>query len=196
MVATNHGNPRSMIVDHLSAEYQNNRDIGVACIYLNYKEAHNQTPAKLLAGLWRQLVLDRDISSIAKNLYTQHQEKGTAPSLEEVVNVLRSSITELSKVFIIIDGMDEYPEFQREILLQNLAAMSTNLNLMITSRPNVSPFSFPNLETLDIQAAPEDIRCYIDAKIKLSPRLSKHVQQQPELREEIYAKILGVVDGM
>ncbi|KAJ6487307.1 ankyrin repeat-containing domain protein, partial [Mycena vulgaris] len=190
----------SMVVDHLSS---NNRDIGVACIYLNHKEANNQTPSKLLAGLWRQLALDRDISSIVEDLYKQHREKGTVPSLEEVVNVLRSSLKEFSKVFVIVDALDEYPNesptFQREILLQYLAEMGSNVNLMITSRPNISPesSSLPNLETLDIQAAPEDIQAYINAQIKLSPRLSKHVQRQPKLREDIHSRLSSKsVDGM
>ena len=135
MATTNYDNPRSMVVEHLDAAFTNNEDIGVACIYLNHKEADNQSPSRLLAALWRQLVLDRKIGSTAEDLYKQHQEKGTSPSLEEVVTVLRSSITELSKVFIIIDAMDEYPEVHRKILLDQIAAMGSNMNLMITSRP-------------------------------------------------------------
>jgi hypothetical protein len=186
-----------MVVAHLGSQFTG-KNIGVACIYLNHKEVDSQTPPKLLAGLWRQLVLDRDISSTAENLYKQHREKGTVPSLEEVVNVLSSSLKEFSQVFIIVDAMDEYPELQREILLQQLAVMGSNVNLMITSRPNISPepSSLPNLETLDIQAAQEDIQAYINAQIKLSPRLSKHIQKKPELREQIHAKITDTVAGM
>jgi hypothetical protein len=94
--------------------------------------------------------------------------------------------------------MDEYPDFQRGILLQQLVGMGSNVNWMITSRPNISPesSSFPNLETLDIQAAQEDIQVYINAQIKLSPRLSKHIQKKPVLREEILTKIIDTVDGM
>jgi hypothetical protein len=195
--ATNYDNPRSMVVGHLGTQFTG-KNIGVACIYLNHKEADNQTPSRLFAGLWRQLVLDRDIGSIAENLYKQHREKCTTPSLEEVVTVLSSSLKEFSQVFIIVDAVDEYPEFQREILLQQLAAMSSNVNLMITSRPNISPGPsiLPNLETLDIRAAPEDIQGYIDAQIKLSPRLSKYIQKKPILRQEIHEKITETVDGM
>ncbi|KAJ7030073.1 hypothetical protein C8F04DRAFT_961990 [Mycena alexandri] len=192
----------SMVVDYLGSQFTG-KNIGVACIYLNHKEVGSQTPSRLLAGLWRQLVLDKDIGSIAENLYKQHREKATAPSLGEVVNVLSSSLKEFSQVFVIVDAMDEYPNespaFQREILLQYLAEMGSNVNLMITSRPNISPesASLPNLETLDIQAAPEDIQAYINAQIKLSPRLSRHVQKQPKLREDIYSKISSKsADGM
>ncbi|KAJ7440551.1 ankyrin repeat domain-containing protein, partial [Mycena galericulata] len=170
----------SMVVGHLGTQFTG-KNIGVACIYLNHKEVENQIPSRLLAGLWRQLVLHRDIGSIAENLYKQHREKGTAPSLEEVVNVLSSCLKEFSQVFIIVDAIDECPEFQREILLKQLEAIGSNVNLMITSRPNISPepSSFPNLEILDIQAAPEDIQKYINTQIKLSPRLL-HIESLSE----------------
>ncbi|KAJ7441279.1 hypothetical protein B0H11DRAFT_1655862, partial [Mycena galericulata] len=45
----------SKVVDHLDAECEDKR-AAVACIYLNHKEAKDQTPALLLSSLWRQLV--------------------------------------------------------------------------------------------------------------------------------------------
>ncbi|KAJ7040492.1 hypothetical protein C8F04DRAFT_237798 [Mycena alexandri] len=188
----------SMVVNHLGTQFKG-KNTGVACIYLNHKEVDNHTPSRLLAGLWRQLVLDRDIGSIAETLYQQHQEKGTAPSLEEVDNVLSSSFKMFSQVFIIVDAMDEYPESQREILLQQLTAMASNVNLMITSRPNISlePSSFRNLERLDIHAMEDDLRKYVDAQIVSSPRLRMHVMKEPGLQEEIHSKInTQTVDGM
>ncbi|KAF8146761.1 hypothetical protein K438DRAFT_2092570, partial [Mycena galopus ATCC 62051] len=94
--------------------------------------------------------------------------------------------------------MDEYPEVQRGILLPQLAALGSNVNLMITSRPHIfpEPSSFPNLETLDIHAAAEDIQAYTNAQIGSSPYLSRHTQRKPELREEILTKVMDTVDGM
>ncbi|KAJ7310729.1 hypothetical protein DFH08DRAFT_1046584 [Mycena albidolilacea] len=191
----------SMVVDHLSAVSRNNEDIGVACIYLNHKEADQQSPLKLLAGIWRQLVLDRDIGSIAENLYKQHREKGTAPSLQEVADILSSSLKKFSQVFIVIDAIDEYPEDQRFILLKHLAeqmGLCLSVNLMVTSRPHIpADPTLPNVETLEIGAMPEDIQKFVNAQIDLSPRLYKHVQRQPKLREDIHSKISSKsVDGM
>ncbi|KAF7343762.1 ANK-REP-REGION domain-containing protein [Mycena sanguinolenta] len=108
----------SMVVDYLCTQSKD-QNIGVACIYLNHKEVDSQTPSRLLASLWRQFV-DTDISPLAKNLYTQHQKKGTMPTLDEVFNILMARIMEFSKVFIIIDAIDEYPQAQRRILLKYL----------------------------------------------------------------------------
>jgi hypothetical protein len=188
--------PRSMVVDYLRTKYKS-KNIGVACIYLNHKEADNQMPWKLMAGLWRQLVLDKDIGSLAMDLYKQHHDMGTAPSLEEVIDVLHRSFAVFSTVYIIVDAIDEYPESQRWILLQHLARMGPIVNLMITSRPHITPDpSLPNLDALEICANGDDVRKYVDGQIWRSPRLLKLVQARPELRGEIHSKVTDKVDGM
>jgi hypothetical protein len=185
-----------MVVDHLHAKSQN-ENIGVACMYLNHKEAEDQTPVKLLFSLWRQFIFGRDLGSFAKKLYQQHQEKCTTPTLDEVMDLLCLTITDFSQIYIIIDAVDEYPETQRQILLDCLAMRSLPVNLMITSWPHIAPdSSLPNPTTLEIQANEEDIRKYVDAQIHMLLRLKKHVQSQANLQEEIHSKITHTVDGM
>ncbi|KAJ6571215.1 ankyrin repeat-containing domain protein, partial [Mycena capillaripes] len=186
----------SMVVDHLSAESLGT-DTGVACIYLNHKESETQTPSNLLANLWKQLVLGRDISAKVQKMYKQQSEKGTTPSIDEIQDVLVSLVVELEKVYIVVDAVDEYPEIQRHILLTRLAAMGRTVNLMITSRPHIAhDMPPPQIKTLEIRANNEDVRRYIEEQIKMSPRLLRHVQKQPDLREEIQSKIGTTVDGM
>ncbi|KAJ7826800.1 hypothetical protein B0H14DRAFT_3467462 [Mycena olivaceomarginata] len=45
----------SLVIHHLRDQFRDG-NIGVASIYLNHKETETQTPANLLAGLWKQLV--------------------------------------------------------------------------------------------------------------------------------------------
>jgi hypothetical protein len=184
-----------MVVSHLGARFEN-QNIGVACAYLSYKEAENQTPVKVLAGLWRQLILGRDIGP-AKILYQRHQERGTTPTLEEASNLLCDAIAEFSEVYIIIDGMDEYLDTHQQLLLDYIAIMGPTANVMITSRPHIAPNStLLNLDTLEIRANGEDIRRYVDAQIHMSSFLKKHVKNQPDLAEEIRSTIVGTADGM
>ncbi|KAJ7028112.1 ankyrin repeat domain-containing protein [Mycena alexandri] len=186
----------SMIVDHLSPKSQNG-NLGVACIYLNHKEAEDHTPTRLLSSLWRQLVLGKDLGPLPKKLYQQHQEKQIPLSLDEVFEVLCSAITEFLKVYIVVDAVDEYPETQRQILFEYLAEMGPTVNLMITSRPHITPDSaLPNPATVEIRANEDDVGRYVDAQIRRSPRLSKHVQSRINLREEIHSAITSTVDGM
>jgi hypothetical protein len=193
-----------LVVDHLTAVYKNNKNIGVACIYLNHMEIGNQTPSKLLAALWRQLVVDRDIGSDVEDLYMKHYKRGTSPSLQEVAGILSSSLGEFSQVFIVIDAIDEYPENQRFMLLGHLVdQISTkhHINLMVTARPHVSANTtpLPNIQTLEIRAMPKDIQRFINLRIDSdsSSRLFRHVQKQPGLRADIHSRInCKSVDGM
>lgn len=149
-----------MVMDHLTAEFkkENMESMGVACVYLNHKEAEEQTPARLLSGLWRQLVLRRDLGSPAKKLYYEHREKGTTPSVSEVFDVLCSAIGDYSKVHIIVDAIDEYPEAQRQILLKYLMMMGSTVNMMITPWPHIHPDgSLPNLGALEIRANEDEV---------------------------------------
>jgi hypothetical protein len=133
-----------------------------------------------------------------KVLYVRHQEKGTEPSLKELLEVLSSSLADFSKVFVVVDAIDEYANDPRYILLKHLAElMSPKVNLMFTSRPHVpADPALPNVETLEIAAMPEDIQKYVEAQIDLSPRLRNRAQERHSLRKDIYAKIIGTVHGM
>ncbi|KAJ7441278.1 hypothetical protein B0H11DRAFT_1624932, partial [Mycena galericulata] len=129
--------------------------------------------------------------------YDQLQEKHLKPSLDEVLAILKQTVTELSKVYIVVDAVDEYPETQRQILLKYLLMIGSTVNLMITSRPHLTPdSSLPNLDTIEIYASRDDLKRYVDAQIQISARLAKHAQTQVSLREEIHSKITNAVDGM
>ncbi|KAJ7155702.1 ankyrin repeat domain-containing protein [Mycena filopes] len=183
----------SMVVDHLLSQGPTAR---TACIYLNHKETKVQTPANLLASIWRQLVIGgRDISDV-KTLYQKHSETQTTPSLAEIENIVHSEIGS-SKVYIVLDAVDEYPEDLRQIMLPALAAMGPTCSLMVTSRPHITPTpAFQNMKLLEIRANMDDIRAYVNMEIKNSPHLSKCVQRQPALMEDIHARISDGVDGM
>jgi hypothetical protein len=182
-----------MVVDHLNTQAQN-RNVGVACIYLNHKETEAQTVSNLLSGLWRQLVFGKDITAQVHELYKQHTEKGTRPSLDNIHLALCAAITQFSKVYIVVDAVDEYPENQRHLLFNCLTELRSNVNLMITSRPHITQIA--DSKVLQIRANNKDIQSYVDGYIKRSPQLSKLVKMKPELEEKIGTKMQNTVDGM
>ncbi|KAJ7288474.1 ankyrin repeat-containing domain protein [Mycena rebaudengoi] len=187
----------SIVTDHLRMSFARNENIGVACLYLNHKESDAQSPPNLLASVWWQLIVDQPVGSQVHTLYRHHHDRRTRPSLDEVHELLRLAVARYSKVYIVVDAMDEYPEKQRSILLSKLSALGVSVNLMLTARPhiNVDP-SLPHVQTVEISASEHDIRQYVDAEISKSTRLSKHVRNRPELRDEIEEKIIHNADGM
>ncbi|KAJ7088325.1 hypothetical protein C8R44DRAFT_531415, partial [Mycena epipterygia] len=185
----------SIVVDHLRTELESH-NIGVAVIYLNHKETTGHSPSKLLASLWRQLVFMKPIWSALRQLYGKHREPRTRPSLDEDHAVLCSINAHYSKVFILVDALDEYPEEKRDVLLQHLRALGPSVNLLVTSRPHIAIDHVISFETLEVRALEVDIRKYVEGQILRSPRLSKHIKHSPDLRETIEASIVQRSDGM
>jgi hypothetical protein len=111
--------------------------------------------------------------------------------------ILCSVLSEYSKVFIFVDALDEYPEEQRNTLLSHLSALRPAPNLMLTSRPHIKfDHIIADSDLVEVRATEADIRRYVDAQISKFPRLSKHVTNSADLREEIESTILRRSDGM
>jgi hypothetical protein len=194
LISADPRNLSSFVVDHLTAQAKN-KDLGVACIYFNHKETEVQTLDNLLAGLWRQLILGKPLGSAAQ-LYEQNIEKKTRPSYEDMQKLLASALIGFMQIYIILDGVDEYPEEQ----WGRLAKALTNLglvNLLVMSRPHIAPTTlFPNLVTLEIKANDADIQSYVDRQMQMSTRLSKLIAGRPELHGEISSELCSRVEGM
>ncbi|KAJ7476790.1 hypothetical protein FB451DRAFT_1366381 [Mycena latifolia] len=186
----------SLVVNHLEA-HARTTDIGLACIYLNHKETETQTITNLLGGLWRQLMLGKPISPTVQNLYDHHHERQTRPKLEEVCKALDSAVAQYSKVFIVIDAVDEYPDHHRHLFLKYLVNLLPQTSILMTSRPHINlEAQFPNVKTIEIRATEQDLQKYLDTQIQDSVRLSKHIQTRPKLRDEILSKIVENAKGM
>ncbi|KAJ7695238.1 hypothetical protein B0H14DRAFT_2485904 [Mycena olivaceomarginata] len=184
----------SLVVEHLT-DQSKNKNIGVACIYFNHKETQIQTLDNMLAGLWRQLIWKKPLGS-AVQLYEQHIEKKTRPSHEDMQKLLSSVLIWFTQIYIILDGVDEYPaEWWSQLAkaLTNLGPVS----LLVMSRPHIAPSKlFLNLVTLEIRANDKDILSYVDTQVQESERLSELIADKPELHGEISSKICTSVEGM
>jgi len=107
--------------------------------------------------------------------------------------VLESEIMMYSKVFIVIDALDECREDNatRAEFLQVLRSLPGNVNLMVTSRelPSIAR-DFRGKKRLTIRANDEDVKRYVRGRIALAPR---HLQG---LQETIVNKVVEKVQGM
>jgi len=107
---------------------------------------------------------------------------------------LKSEIKLYSKVFIVVDALDESPEDEgtRADLLVALQSLSGTVNLMVTSR-DFSPIArhFPGATLIDIRANDEDVRSYVHGRIACVPR--RHLVA---LQVTIANKIVENVKGM
>ncbi|KAJ7602558.1 hypothetical protein DFH06DRAFT_1397264 [Mycena polygramma] len=185
------------VLAHTLRREANAQNIGVGVIYLEHRETDVPTPSSLLAALWRQLVFRKSVSSALEHLYSMHYEPETRPSIEEDDAILRSIIVEYSQVFILVDGLDEYPQEPRDILLRYLGALGSSVNLLLTSRPHITvDHIIPSYEILEIRATEHDIGIYLDSKFTKSFRLSEHIKEHPDLDQKFKTTVVKRSRGM
>lgn len=184
----------SIIIEELHARFQNEDEVGMAYVYCSYQRKY--TLEDLLAILLKQLI--QRMQSVPKDfvdLYHCYKRQAGRLSLRELRKWFQCATSLYSKVFIIVDALDECNiSFA---LLPELFALQTlsHVNLFATSRclPNIAT-KFGDTPSLEIRASDEDIQTYLKENI---PRLlPSFVSRNPNLQEEIIAIILSAAGGV
>jgi hypothetical protein len=189
----------SIVVHDLYTKFQNDASVGIAYIYCNFRRQQEQKPANLLASLLKQLVQEQlSMPENVKSLYERHKDKRTSPSFDEISKSLHSIIADYSRVFIIIDALDEcrVSDGGRKQLLSEISNLQnrTGISLFATSRfiPEIRK-EFEGNVSLEIRASDEDVRRYLDGHIS---QLPSFVLRSPDLQKEVKTEIIRAVDGM
>jgi hypothetical protein len=133
-----------------------------------------------------------------QDLYNQYKDQPKRPFLDEVSRALHSVSKLYSKVFIIIDALDECQDTDkcRTTLLSEIFKLQEGQrsNIFSTSRciPEILE-RFKESVSLEIRARDEDVRAYLASHMT---RLPPFVLSNPDLQNEIKATISKAVDGM
>jgi hypothetical protein len=139
------------------------------------------------------------ISLNIRNLYDTHVNKKTSPTPTELLGALKTEIGAFSKVFIIVDALDECSEEdnKRANLLDMLLSLPKNVKLLVTSRPLPTiQIDLEGIARLDIRADDKDVRMYVKGRIPREKRLARHVRKDPDLGETLEETIVNSAKGM
>lgn len=189
----------SIVVHHLHNKFRNDPTVGIAYLYCNFRQHHEQKPADLLANLLKQCIQEQPSTPESmENLYKRHKDKRTRPSFDEISKVLHSVVANYSRAFIIIDALDEcqVSDGGRKRLLSEIFNLQakTRANLFATSRfiPEITK-EFEGSVLLEIRASSKDVQRYLEGHMS---QLPSFVLRSLVLQEEIKTEIIKAVDGM
>lgn len=134
------------MIDDLATRFADDATIGIAYIYCNFRRKDEQKAEDLFASLLKQPTQARSsLPDSVKSLHDKHRDNRTRPSFDELSKALQSVVTLDSKVFIIIDALDEFQTFGgcRAIFLTEIFSLQTavSANIFATSMfiPEVNP---------------------------------------------------------
>ncbi|KAL7794329.1 ankyrin repeat-containing domain protein [Trichoderma ceciliae] len=190
----------SVIIGHLTAIFKEDTTIGIAYIYCSFKQKTHQTTETLLASVLKQFASCRNpFPDTTKKLYEQHEAKQTQPSQEQLLKDLEAVIGLYSKVFVLIDALDECHLPSMEPFVSTLFELQgqSKMNIFATSRfiPEIKNwFAEAESEFLEIRALASDITTYLEVEMRQSS--TNIIRTSPKLQDEIKKEISEAADGM
>jgi hypothetical protein len=186
-------------VQDLCGRFADDGTIGIAYIYCNFRRQAEQTTELLLANILKQLAgWQERLPASVQELYKRHKARYTRPILDELSTTLQSVVRAYSRVYIVIDALDECEDkdYNRGKLLTELFSLQneTGVNLFFTSRfiPEITK-KFVSCLSVKIRPSKEDVWNYLDKHISDLPDF---VTNDTSLQTEIKTEIDAAMDGM
>lgn len=185
----------SIAIDYISRLPQT--DVGLAYVFCSYKSQVDQTLYNLLSALLKQLVQSRtDFTDPITHLFNEHSKRKSRPSLDEIFTVLAAVCSNYTRVFVVVDALDECTADQRNQFVGKLSELQTrtNVQLLFTSRDILEIRSkFQSDPTLEVRAREEDVQRFVAGQMI---RLPECITRDDELQFAVQSKIVKAIDGM
>lgn len=189
----------SIVINDLNKRFLNDPTICILYLYCNFRRQDEQKVEDLLASLLKQLAHGPSrLPDAIQSLYNMHQGERTRPSLDEISKALQSVAAMYSRVFIVVDALDEcqVSNGSRTRFLSEISNLQTTCgaNFFATSRfiPEIVK-NFGKSLSLEIRANKRDIETYLEANMR---RFSAFNEWNQQLRDDIKFGISDAVDGM
>ncbi|KAI0203100.1 hypothetical protein F4808DRAFT_52007 [Astrocystis sublimbata] len=189
----------SNVVDYLQGLVQKERETGLTYIFCDFRR-RIQEPTALLANIWTQLILQRDLSKTeVEQLHNDLYGRKIKLTATQINGLVEKEFTDgkFQRMFVVIDALDECNEAQREALLVHVSRLYPWANVLITSRVLSSDVErFADVRVLDIVSSNVDMHAYITTRIKTSRKLAENVKRRQGLESEIVQLVVERARGL
>lgn len=194
----------SMVINDLFERFNKDTTVGIAYLYCNFRRHDEQKIHDLLLSLLKQLAYGQScLPQNAKTIFETYNSRTQRPSLDDTKTLLKHMVDSYSRVFILIDALDECQGSGgcRANLLTDIFFLrdESKVNIFATSRliPEIMD-EFEACKRMEIRATEDDVRTYVSGQLDGGnlEHLPSLVKQKPRLKEEIIKGISDAVDGM
>ncbi|PLB46615.1 hypothetical protein P170DRAFT_438328 [Aspergillus steynii IBT 23096] len=190
----------SLIADRL-IQYKQDHATYVAFLFADPDIGHRTTAEDIISSILKQFLIEHEFSTCCshlENLYTAHHRRKSRPSWEECLEVFRLFMERLSKVYIVIDGLDQQGILDESVTMLLSALESwTNLNLLITTRSK-TPFTDWKRPRayINISASKQDMKSYIEHRTIMVPGLQNILVGDTSVQDAFVDTIINQSQGM
>ncbi|KAL7916610.1 ankyrin repeat-containing domain protein [Trichoderma velutinum] len=195
----------SSVIKHLRNQYASEPSTVVSYFYFSFSDPEKQKVDIMLASLTKQICSRQTQKSQLMERLKQYKIKSERPDTETLEAILIASASEFTKLYIVIDALDECPLFneQRGMLLKSLrrllAIAPNKFHFFLTSRsePDIDDKIRPiltstNKNEIDLLARQQiinrDINHYIDSQLNGDEYKNWPKSIKDEARESLVEK--------
>lgn len=188
----------SAVINDVKTRLQNNPTAGIAYIYCDHRHQETQKVDELIMSILKQLTQKMfSLPNCVREMHETHTYAQTRPSLDEILGALHTIIEKYSRVFIIVDALDQCPTSSgcRQFFLKELSNLQNQfgVNCFATSRldSDIITHFRTNSISLEIRTSAKDIEIYVEKYMDQLPAFIELDQRQKEI---ILVKVLEHVD--
>lgn len=190
----------STVIRHVKDLCYPGSDIFCAYYYFDFSDPYKQTLTSMLRSVLSQLLCQQGaLSDQFRALYSAHQDGTQAPS-ESDLRVALSSVLETTRVYIILDALDEC--CQRNVVLDFISSLNrqqtAKVNIMAVSRKeydielvlnDISHFKV----CVESALVDVDIRLHVQGQLKTDSKLKRLPE---DVKKEIETVLVDKACGM
>lgn len=176
------------------------KDSSVIYFYFDFQMREKQLVQHLLSSMVVQLNRNDQTFKVLEAFYDSHSRGSMRPTLQDLRSVIRQMIDRSSRVFLVIDALDECED--RKVLLESLEYLRSwnqgNIHTLVTSRRETdieASVAFIATEDISLEESvvQGDILCFVQHQLLHDAKLSRWPES---VREEIQSALLAGAQGM
>jgi len=179
------------VVDHLISQHGERQ---VAYIYCDYRDQTNQTVVHILGSFLKQL-LSAAIHTVPEAIINELeaiQTQGKRVETSNVIQMLKSVVSQLDVCFLCIDALDE---LEPRVRLELLKLLQSTARIFLTGRPHIQTEVNNSEDAIHITADRGDIKAYLNHGIEQDIEINPG-EMNESLKQSILDVILSKSDGM
>lgn len=191
----------STAIEDIRNDCEQDPDVAHAFFYFSFSDEHKQSDGDLLRSLVAQLGWREPGLSMLRQTYENSRQ--SVPGPDELQKILLASIRSCSRVYLLLDALDECPEddgTRQNVLerIERLTQQTPNLSVFATSREldkirKAMEGLGPEPLRVIAPVVDADIRVWMSTQMTRDPSLR---ELSPELKTLIQSTIASQADGM
>ncbi|KAF7891938.1 hypothetical protein EAF00_008240 [Botryotinia globosa] len=199
----------STVIDHIQQLCKREINVVVTYWYIKFDNLTTQSVSNIIRSWIRDICSNRrDTPQTLKDAYAHCNHGQQQPTIEQLMEILKSVVAGLQDVYLVVDALDEYPKTERDLILETLKDIHQweidSIHIFVTSRAEDDiRFHLDEMMERDVSDSCQNIRVQDpniteDIKKFLNENISdfRQTMWSSDFKDEVVDSISRQADGM